>query len=182
MMSAAFCYANYVPMPMDAAPLPPSGASYRSNSVSCDNVLAVDFKRKVVRECTEQVRSAAWLEVAANRLDKLRSYKPGWDGPASLSISSEALARAGRLLGLAFENFAHPAPPSAVPCADGSLQLEWWLTDTRFELSIDIDGSTCAWAQNRRTGEEIEAEGTDATNLFFQWARRLTADKLIQQG
>lgn len=180
-MPAALFAANSVPWTMtDHVTFVPEQPIYWSNASSRDNVVSVDFKRKIVREAVPEPVCAAWQELAANRLDRLRAYSKGWDGPASLPISHDALARGGRLLALAFENLAHPAPPAAVPCADGSLQLEWWLTDTRFELSIEADGATYAWAQNRLTGEETEAEGKDATNLFFRWARRLTADKLIQ--
>ncbi len=180
-MPAALFAANSVPWTMtDHVTFVPEQPIYWSNASSRDNVVSVDFKRKIVREAASEPVYAAWQEVAASRLDRLRAYVQGWDGPASLPISHDALARGGRLLALAFENLAHPAPPAAVPCADGSLQLEWWLTDTRFELSIEANGATYAWAQNRLTGEETEAEGKDATNLLFGWARRLTADKLIQ--
>ncbi len=182
-MPAALFAANAVPWTTtDHVTFVTEQPIYKSNASFQDNVVSIDFNRKIVREAVPKPVCAAWQELAANRLDRLRAYTQGWDGPASLPISHDALARGGRLLALAFENFAHPAPPAAVPCADGSLQLEWWLTDTRFELSIEADGSTYAWAQNRLTGEEIEAEGKDATNLFFRWARRLTADKLIQSA
>lgn len=183
MMPAALYCANCVAWPpVEAARLETDHPIYLSNVASRDNVVSVDFKRKTVREAAADTAWAAWRQVAAERLNALRSYQPGWDGPKSLPISSNALARGGRLLELAFENLAHPAPPSAVPCADGSLQLEWWLTDTRFELSIAADGFTYAWAENRLTGDQTEAEGKDATNLLFQWARRLTANKFIQQA
>lgn len=102
----------------------------------------------------------------------------GWDGASSLAVPHDVLAKADRLLTLAFNGVSHPAPPATVPCADGTLQLEWWLVDTRFELSIEADGAMEGWGLDRESGHEASATGTKAFELLRKWSARLTADKL----
>lgn len=153
--------------------------------VSCgNNVVRVDFARK---QRDERVHGAVadaktpqplWRIVATERLSALRRFADGWDGDGSAAISRPSLAKALRLLDVAFASVKYPAPPVAVPCADGSVQLEWWLTDTRFELSISPDGDLEAWACDRLHAHEIEGDGSLAVELLAKWAPRLTADKL----
>lgn len=177
-MQSALYQANFISSQMtpDFARVQP--VSFFANSVSTSNVISVDFKRRG-KPTVPDLECDSWQKVAAERLDGLREYNPGWDGPASRAISEDVLARAGKLLTLAFQDIPYPAPPAAVPCADGSVQLEWWLVDSKFELTIKTDGSTEAWGHILSTNEECEAMGKDATNLFLQWARRLTADRLV---
>ena len=173
MMPANLCYANAVttwPTAPAPPPIPTDMGVNRSG-----NVITANFGRRGLRVAA----ASDWLTVASSRLERLRSYGAGWDGPASRAISPYALTRAGHVLTFAFDGVPFPAPPRAVPCADGSLQLEWWLTDTCFEIYVACDGSMTAWAEDRVTGQELEREGSEAINLLLQWARRLTADKLI---
>ena len=93
-------------------------------------------------------------------------------------MPSAVIAKADRVLELIFDGIAHPAPPAAVPCADGALQLEWWLTDTRFQLSVEADGGLEGWALDRESGHEASAFNAKAIELLRKWASRLTADKL----
>jgi hypothetical protein len=122
--------------------------------------------------------TAEWREIASKRLAALHSLEAGWDGVGSVPISETAIAKADRLLDLAFNDVPFPAPPSAVPCADGSLQLEWWLSDLRVELAIEDAGEVELWVQNRSTGREYTALGAEALTLLLRWSKQLTADKL----
>lgn len=72
------------------------------------------------------------------------------------------------------EGVTSPSAPYIVPCADGSLQLEWHLKSTELELYFEKDGSLSAWVHNRETGNEIDAEGAAARELFFRWAPELS--------
>lgn len=152
------------------------------------NVIVVDFARRSastrLTPSATPAKSAVpeWRKIAIGRLAALHRLADGWDGASSVAISGPALAKADRILGLAFDGVVFAAPPAAVPCGDGSVQLEWWLTDTRFELLIEPDGHLEGWAQDRKTGHEVEAEGSAAIQLLSKWSRRLTADKLINQA
>jgi hypothetical protein len=169
-------------IPFAPAPAP---IGYTANS----NVIPVDFVAKVVMPHVNDATSAAdttefpeWRTIATQRLSALHRFLDGWDGDGSLAVAATALAKADRILGFAFEGIAFAAPPVAVPCADGSLQLEWWLTDTRFELSIESNGEMESWALDRSSGQEASAVGTAAIELLSRWSGRLTADKLAQQA
>lgn len=152
---------------------------------SGNNVVAVDFKRKqraVPAQEAANVSAAAkeWRQVATSRLADLCRLAEGWDGVGSIGIPGGVLAKANRVLDLAFSGGTHPAPPTAVPCGDGSIQLEWWLLDTRFEFTIETNGEMEAWALDRDNGHEFSAEGSDAIELLSKWSGRLTADKLVR--
>ena len=123
-----------------------------------------------------------WKAVATSRLSALHRLRPGWDGQGSIQPSDDILSRASRILDIVFSDVAHHAAPAAVPCADGSLQLEWWLVDTRFELAIEPNGAIEGWALDRMTGREVSAEDAAAIELLAKWASRLTADKLVLQA
>lgn len=149
------------------------------------NVVAVDSKQPQAAPRPSLVASVSegavgeWREIASRRLHALRQLEAGWDGRNSAPISSALVARADRILDVAFDGVAYPAPPSAVPVADGTLQLEWWLSDTRVELALDHNGDVDIWVQARDTGAEFAAEGADALSLLLKWSRRLTAEKLV---
>lgn len=123
--------------------------------------------------------TAAWKSVVARRFQEALSLEADWDGLDSEAVSSEIVSLADKLLVLAFENIQHPAVPAVVPAGDGSIQLEWRLIDSRFELEISKDSSVEAWALDRSTNHSIEADGAEAISLFISWAQRLTADKFI---
>lgn len=148
------------------------------------NVVRVDFKRRAPLAATKPADPLSrpadnlWREIAADRLAALARFVDGWDGPASRSIPQESRLKALVLLDAAFTGVRYPAPPAVVPCGDGSLQLEWWLTDTRFEVSISSDGDLEAWGCDRVVNHEVEAFGSASVELLSKWASRLTADKL----
>lgn len=153
---------------------------------SATNVVHVNFGRPGRGEIAakEPAPNAAsdvseWREVAVRRLSALNRLSDGWDGPGSIGISDGLLARAERILELAFEGRRFPAPPAAVPAGDGSVQLEWRLIDTRFEFVIETNGEMEAWAQDRTSGHEWSALGSAAIELLSKWSARLTADKLL---
>lgn len=177
MMPAALANALYDRTPY--APPKPYTAHPESNVVS------IDFGRRTAA-LSDRFRSGTdagsdapeWLNTASDRLAHLRRLADGWDGVGSIGVSADTIAKAKRILELAFDGVAHPAPPATVPCGDGTIQLEWWLIDTRFELSIDADGRLESWGLDRESDHEASAVGTMAIELLMKWASRLTADKL----
>jgi hypothetical protein len=128
------------------------------------------------------VEAGEWREIAVERLAALRDRLNGWDGEGSVRPDDALLSKAERILDLVFEGKRFPAPPTAVPCGDGSIQLEWWLVDTRFELMIEPDGKMESWALDRLSDHSVEASGPAAVELLSKWAARLTADKLLRQA
>ncbi len=144
------------------------------------NVITVDFARKKRKPSAESEASAAsWRQIATSRLAALSVLQNGWDGSGSVAISREAVALADRLLEVAFNDVRFAAPPNAVPCSDGAVQLEWWLTDVRLEVVVEASGVSEVWGLMRDTGLEFEATGAQGVEIFLGWAKRLTADKLV---
>ncbi len=131
----------------------------------------------IVRKGGEKAMSPSWKKIVARRLADVSLLRAGWDGPASIAVNPNAIATAERLLDVAFRSVSFPAVPSVVPCGDGSVQLEWRLNDTRFELEIEADGQLGAWALDRPSNISAERTGFAATQLLLSWAQRLTADK-----
>lgn len=119
-----------------------------------------------------------WRLLTQSRIGAALSLQDGWDGPKSLGVRKSLAIRAFSLLQLGLSRCARPTAPYAVPCADGSLQLEWHFTSTEFELYFERDGRMSAWAHNRDTGYEIEAEGSSARDLFLRWAPELSSSEL----
>lgn len=153
---------------------------------SLGNVVSVDFKRKRAATSAQLGNDAPapseWQELASERLASLSLLRDGWDGPLSVAPAPESLARARRILDLAFERARFPAVPAAVPSGDGAVHLEWWLFDARFEFIIEADGSLEAWGLDRTTDHEVAASSTDAIELLAKWSSRLTADKLVAEA
>ncbi len=134
---------------------------------------------ELARKGGAQAESASWKKVAARRLADVSLLAAGWDGGQSIAVHPNAIATAERLLDVAFRSVAFPAVPSVVPCGDGSVQLEWRLNDSRFELEIEADGQLGAWALDRPSNISTERNGFAATQLLLSWAHRLTADKYV---
>lgn len=177
---------NLIP-PSWAVSVLPASAFSPPNKIVHSNVVTVDFKRKTIvvnndrRGIQVDQELPDWQKAVVGRLSRLRGLTSGWDGPLSLPISDAAITLASRLIDVVFKDIDHPAPPSAVPFADGSLQLEWRLVDLRAEFAIASDLTVSFWALDRTNAHEVEAEDQAAKELFLKWAHRMTADKLIAQ-
>jgi len=107
-----------------------------------------------------------------DRLKYIGSLESGWDGHLSAPISKISISNARHVIALVREIAPFEKDPAIVPCADGSLQIEWHLVDSRFEMYFENDGSVGAWWDDRSTGREFEAEGTEAHTLIGHWAVR----------
>jgi hypothetical protein len=125
----------------------------------------------------QQAEAPSWRRIVARRFADVGALTRGWDGPASIAVSLTALGLAERLLEVAFQAVSFPAVPSVVPSGDGSVQLEWRLADSRFEVEVDPSGDVSAWALDRKSGLSIERAGNAAIEMLFNWSSRLTADK-----
>lgn len=123
---------------------------------------------------------AEWQSIVIRRLREVAVLKGGWDGPRSVGVEPRHISLANSILETVFKSIRHAAAPSISAGADGALSLSWYLLDSRFEFSIEEDGSFEAWALNRKTDHEESAEGSQAIQLLISWARRLTADKMLR--
>jgi len=123
---------------------------------------------------TDAIQQDEWLQMTRLRIASVLALKDGWNGPGSTAISRLLAFRAERVLEAAMRSVRDPLPPYVVPCADGSLQLEWRTASTRFEFYFEVDGVMSAWAQNRESGYEVEADGAAATDLLRRWSTRLS--------
>lgn len=107
-----------------------------------------------------------------DQLEYVGSLPAGWNGdvasPISKAIIGEVKSAIDYVRGLA--PFGHD--PAIVPCADGSLQLEWYLPDGQFEMYFETDGSVGAWWHDNSSSEEFENEGEAAFDLLAHWAVR----------
>ena len=112
---------------------------------------------------------------AGERFVAISKLLHGWDGGKADPINPDALARAKRLVEFASSLPGKNGPPAIVPCADGSIQIEWHLPDSRFEMYLETDGSASAWWHDRASDKETEAENSLAEVLLGRWAVREAA-------
>lgn len=101
---------------------------------------------------------------------KMRSLRDGWDGNNSAAPSANLIAKSAAILANSLRYLDTVPTPSIVPIADGSLQAEWYSLEYRFEIYFYSDDTYSAWMQNRVTGLELEADGSQALQLLVQWA------------
>lgn len=108
----------------------------------------------------------------SEQLNRLARLQPGWDGGASAPISREALGQVQNAINEVKRLSPFERDPAIVPCADGSLQIEWHLEDSSFEMYFETDGSVSAWWHDRLSDDEWDEEGSTAFALLAHWAVR----------
>jgi len=128
-----------------------------------------------VKEEAENLQQPEWLRLVRRRIGVVLSLRSGWDGVGSPAIDRLLAFRAERTLESALRGCRDPVAPFVVPSSDGSIQFEWRAESTRFEFYFDAGGGMSAWAQNRESGYEVEADGVDAIELLRRWSSRLRA-------
>ena len=158
--------------------------SFVSNNAQADTFLwpsplktsdKASFRPQPQAKSSNLVSTLPWQELFQSRLSSISGLKDGWDGVNSITIDKSVLAKSARLLDVAFSSVDSPVAPAVVPCGDGSLQLEWRLPKTRFEIDIEPNGSIEAWALDRSTGVESMASGLEARSMLIRWAPRLSS-------
>jgi hypothetical protein len=115
-----------------------------------------------------------WQAAIWARVRELSALAPGWDGPGSSKVSTDALYTATGITRLALEGQPGAVAPYIVPGGDGSVQIEWHEEHAELELDIGSDGTHFSvWGRDHRSGVEFEGEDAEAINLFFRWAPRV---------
>lgn len=119
----------------------------------------------------EEGRTNVWADQLAGNARGIATLKAGWDGPGSVAISPEILARAIFYVDTALKDAASDVvAPRLVPGGDGSIQIEWHTRRGELELDLDTDGTMSVWVRNHASGAEFDGEGEEAFALFYRWA------------
>ena len=119
----------------------------------------------------EGKRPGAWSNQLAANARSISALEAGWDGPGSVAISPEILARAVFYVDSALKDVASDLiAPRLVPGGDGSLQIEWHTRRGELELDLDTDGAMSIWIRDHASGAEFDGGGEEAFALFYRWA------------
>lgn len=87
----------------------------------------------------------AWIYPLVEQMESILALKPGWDGPGSQPVTSDALRASLMVLE---ETMARDTiAPTVVPVSDGGLQLEWHCTGVDLEVYVEHDGRLSAWCR-----------------------------------
>jgi hypothetical protein len=149
-----------------------TGGTYFGN----DNVLA--FRRPLERVLLNRHPQIEWSSYLESRFNKLTSLPKGWDGYDGQPVSFTCARFAADLLQRLYDG-ALP-PPSLVPGSDGSLQIEWHIS--QFDIEIDVLGAfeVVAARHDCITGTTDELDlSTDFTELAG-WINELKSDRTVQ--
>jgi hypothetical protein len=111
-----------------------------------------------------------WRATASARFGKALALQDGWAGQKSKAVCPRVASIAHRLLELAMKRLDQPIAPFVIPLAAGGLQLEWHTERVQLEVYFESEGTMSAWACDRDSGFEVEAEGREARDLFLRWA------------
>jgi hypothetical protein len=113
----------------------------------------------------------AWRAQLGANAQGLAALRAGWDGPGSIPISPETLARAVFYVDSALRDCSNDMiPPRLVPGGDGSVQIEWHTRHGELELDIDDQGRASIWIRNHLSHAEFDGEDETALALFYRWA------------
>jgi hypothetical protein len=121
------------------------------------------------------LRSVDWYMDVARNVDRVRSLKAGWDGPGSDAIDPALLYRASKLVYETLASIPGARAPLIAPIASGGVQIEWHTLAGDLEYEFSTSGNAMAWARDGNTGDEFEASGLGAFDLFLRWAPRMAA-------
>ena len=107
---------------------------------------------------------------AVYRAMELRQLPRGWNSHGAVPVSDAAFVRTVEFLS-AYQ-IAGVAGPALVPTVRGGLQIEWHRGGVDIEVEISHEGSVSWCAEDRRTGEEFEANLAGHEEQVRTWLRR----------
>lgn len=118
---------------------------------------------------------SAWTHALTERLNALTALQRGWDGYTALPVSFTCAQFAVQLI----ERLYDPdvPPPSLVPGADGTLQVEWHVN--QYDIEIDVLGAfniVAARYDCLEDRDEVLEIDTDITPLAG-WIAALKVDR-----
>ncbi len=110
------------------------------------------------------------LRGALERASELRQLPRGWNSHGAEPVSDSAFRQTIEFL--AAYVVRGIAGPVLVPTVRGGLQLEWHRRGVDIEVEVDPDGSVSWSAEDRRSGEEVEAALAGHEEAVRAWLRR----------
>lgn len=100
-----------------------------------------------------------WWDKFLEKLRKLAELPQGWDSYGSDPISPSCIQKVIETLP---KFVVEETPmPSAVPCSDGAVQIEWHTRGMEVEIEFTADGRIVAFVKNLKTDEEWSDYVTD---------------------
>lgn len=155
-------------------------APFGSEPARAESVISMDWQKvprpidgnaysdRVFR-AVDFTRTEPHIALLRAKFSQLRGLRDGWSGGNSVRPKAEALRAAGRYLDQAFSGHPSAIVPAIVPVPDGGVQAEWYSDAARFEVYFEPSGEILAWAEDRSTGAEREAEGVYAVQMLVDW-------------
>ena len=107
---------------------------------------------------------------ALRRAIELQQLPRGWNSHGAEPVSDVAFGQT--IAFLAGYLVPGVASPALVPTVRGGLQLEWHRQGVDIEVEVDPAGSVSWCAEDRRTGEEFEANLAGHEEAVRTWLRR----------
>lgn len=111
-------------------------------------------------------------EMISERLSRLRSMHDDWDRQGALRPDQRVIDEVSKILRVALDGVEAPAAPFLVPLADGGVQVEWHAPGQSLEVAFYPGGERFGCLEDESLDAEIEAEGSEATDLLVRHARR----------
>jgi len=96
------------------------------------------------------------IQDVQQRLTSISKLQPGWDTYQSQRPSDTACAQAKMWISQ-YADGTMPTP-SVVPCADGSVQIEWHTNDVNFDVTFKPDGSSEFFFEDLRNSETTDGD------------------------
>ncbi len=125
--------------------------------------------RKIrIRVLGGEVSQGLWR--AFERVCELQQLPRGWNSHGAEPVSDAAFRQT--LEFLAAYVVRDVAVPELVPTVRGGLQLEWHRRGVDIEVEVKPDGSVSWCAEDRQSGEEVEAALAGHEATVRDWLRR----------
>lgn len=119
-----------------------------------------------------------WFRILKGRLGELLALRAGWDGYQAKPIGLETAFFVAKILETLYVDELQA--PSLVPGSDGSVQIEWHVSDWEIELLVKGPYKIEAYRCNDELEIEDEDEATTDYTVLYGWLRELALD--VAQG
>ncbi|MGO8871238.1 MAG: hypothetical protein ACLQPH_07510 [Acidimicrobiales bacterium] len=123
--------------PIGAGPHPVAWVTMSPGATLSSNVYFVASMRPFAGVALNP--APGWMSEILDRVRRLSSLPPGWDGHRSRPVSHAALTAALRFVAQLAPHVR--VPPSMVPTVTGGVALEWHRGDTDLEIEFPVSGS-----------------------------------------
>ena len=116
---------------------------------------------------------SSWVQELRSRFDRLTALPIGWDGYGGRPVSWQCANFVANMLERLHQD--NVPPPSLVPGADGSLQVEWHRN--QFDVELDVLGvqNVVATRIDRLSGVEEVVEIQSDFSAIVPWINALSS-------